>query len=253
MDVETIAKEGLRFIRDTFLGAFNHQVQLIHKDPDPRNPPWNYIIILDACRYDYFKRAWHGAPVHRVTSPGSNTHEWVRRTWPSKYEYRLYSCNPFMNSKGLGHWGYHAKDHFKKVIDLWLTHWDEEKGTVPPGAVVDATWDAPPRSIIWFIQPHAPYLSWGKSRGHPDGQDFINWTPDRTDELYPRDPRTHRVHYGINVIKVVQAVQNLITNLEPPILITSDHGELLGEGGIRGHPGKSKRPELRHVPVVIIE
>lgn len=245
MGVGPIAKV-LRGLRDIALGAFNDQAQLI------RSRLWNYIIILDACRFDYFERAWL-KPVKSAWSPGSNTQEWVRRTWPGYYPYKVYSTNPFINSKGLGHFSYTARDHFKEIIDLWLTEWDDDVGTVRPEAVVEATRDAPPMSIIWFLQPHAPYLEWDESLGHPDGMDFLNWTPDRIDELYPQDPATHRAHYWVNVHMVVDQVRELLKSLEPPILITSDHGELLGEGGRRGHPGKSRMKELRLVPVVVIE
>jgi len=97
------------------------------------------------------------------------------------------------------------------------------------------------------------HLEWDESRGHPDGMDFLKWTPDRIDELYPQDPATHRAYYWVNVHIVAGQVRELLKSLEPPILITSDHGELLGEGGRRGHPGKSRMRELRMVPVVVIE
>ena len=45
---------------------------------------WDYLIILDACRYDYFKRSVHNfftGTLIEAVSGGSCTLEWCKRTF----------------------------------------------------------------------------------------------------------------------------------------------------------------------------
>ena len=202
---------------------------------------WNYLIILDACRYDYFVEYWEGEtePLE-VYSPASTTYKWLEVTFPNFYNFTVYSSNPFINSFGVG-WSYKAKDHFKKIVDLWKTDWDEKYGTVLPENVVSKTKNASPRSIIWFLQPHFPYISCP----------IPNLTPQKLiSHSFVEELKLLKKGYEDNVILVLRCVDELIEYLEPPLLITSDHGELLGEYGLYGHPNLSL-PELRQVPLVV--
>ena len=208
---------------------------------------WNYLIVLDACRFDFFKEEW-GTGVRPVRSPASDTPSWLRRTFPGSYPYTIYSSNPFINSRNIGHWKYQARDHFLEVIDLWDSEWSEEYGTVLPENVYRRSRKANPGSIIWFLQPHAPYLSL-KTPQSP--RDFIEWRPPKEKAPLP-DLEKLRELYRHNLRMGLRWVRQLIGDLDPPILITSDHGELLGEYDKVGHPQDMDVPELRKVPLVVI-
>ena len=239
---------GLKMVR-TFLRYLKtmikfDQTRLIHLSG------WNYLIILDACRFDFFRELWpYPGSLVMARSPASETRSWLSRTFPYRYRYRIFSSNPFINSRGLGHWKYQARDHFQEVIDLWRDRWNDRYGTVLPGAVYHAVKDSPPRAIIWFMQPHAPYLLRPlKERLSPE--EFIAWRPG--DDMYP-PPEDLRLMYRESLREVLNWVRRLIEKLAPPILISSDHGELLGEYGKVGHPIDMDVPELRKVPMVVIE
>lgn len=65
---------------------------------------WDILIILDACRYDVFEKV-HGTyldgELKKVRSEGSETREWLKKTWVDKYDLSYYSANPYVNSLGV--------------------------------------------------------------------------------------------------------------------------------------------------------
>ncbi len=228
----------------------NLQSLIIH------NYNWKYLIILDGCRFDYFKSLWEYNRVYKVNSPASSTLSWLQIVFPDYYDYVIYSCNPFIGNKIHKKRRYNAIEHFKQIISLWDGHWNKEFSTVLPKTVYEYSIEhAIPKSIIWFLQPHSPYidLDIGKT-----SNDFMNWSPEKDpidwsvlngDSRYSLEQIKEL--YENNLKYVIPYVYKLICFLEKPIIITSDHGESLGENGIIGHPNiKSK--VLREVPMVII-
>ena len=96
---------------------------------DVMKESWDYLIVLDACRYDYFKleyeKFFHGELENRV-SLGSATPEWCRKQFKKYFSDVVYvSGNPYINSK-TAIAGFDAKKHFHKVIDVWDFGWSEE-------------------------------------------------------------------------------------------------------------------------------
>ncbi len=138
---------------------------------------WDYLIVLDACRYDYFEKVWRNyfetGRLSRRSSIGAATLEWRDKSFTGFYDDVVYvSANPYINSvKAIG--GFLGSEHFHKVYDVWQRHWDEEFGTVRPGVVTRAALGVlkkhkDKRLIIHYLQPHAPYLSLeGKTAGFP--------------------------------------------------------------------------------------
>jgi len=228
----------------------NIQKLIIHK------LKWKYLIILDACRYDYFKKHWVYNKVYKVNSPASSTLEWLKTVFPDYYDYLLFSCNPFIGDKRFKKWDYNAFEHFRKVICLWRDQWDERFSTVLPKTVYEYCIEkAIPKSIIWFLQPHAPYIDL-EAKKTPD--DFRNWSPelniiDWSEHNKDGKYTTEQIRnlYESNLKYAIPYVLKLTEELEKPIIITSDHGELLGEYGLMGHPNIKKK-ELRNVPMVIL-
>ena len=76
---------------------------------------WDYLIILDACRYDYFEKFYGqylSGKLEKRLSLGSSTREWRDRNFTGKYDDTIYiSANPFINSvKAV--FGFLGADHF---------------------------------------------------------------------------------------------------------------------------------------------
>ncbi len=81
---------------------------------------WDILIILDACRYDYFARViWNYLKGHLVKVIGLDSHTlpWVKKTFGSKYydDIVYVSANPFINSKVVVK-GFHARRHFLELL-----------------------------------------------------------------------------------------------------------------------------------------
>lgn len=144
---------------------------------------WDYCIVLDACRYDVFSRVYDEyleGELEKRRSPGSSTPEWAYRTFQGTHDIAYFSGNPFINDLGIPlnelKWGascdyeWTASEHLEHVIDVWETGWDDDLGTVPPGSLRDAldanreSVEQAERTVLHYMQPHAPYLSRGKGQ-----------------------------------------------------------------------------------------
>jgi len=270
---------------------------------------WDYLIILDACRYDYFAKT-HGdylvGHLSKRVSLGSSTPAWFLANFAKYHSDVIYvSGNPHINGK-VPVKGIDARKNFSKIVNVWDFGWDNVLGTVPPEAINHAaieTAEAFPnkRLIIHYVQPHSPYLS-KDFRGHgfpePDIADIaqdrvlVGYKATQSGLLNTLDYRLVKTLKYLKILRtsykfrevlglppaspleatlrkfgtdglrrayeenlriVMQQAsrlcrQFLSTNPARRIVITSDHGELLGEKGRFGHPSRSNEPALRVVP-----
>ncbi|OKY77391.1 MAG: Arylsulfatase A family enzyme [Candidatus Methanohalarchaeum thermophilum] len=143
---------------------------------------WDYLIILDACRYDVFEEVYDDyldGELKKVKSRGSATPAWLSKTFQEEYDYTYISANPFINDMGveigdIHHTNYNwkATDHFEKIIDVWYTGWDEEISTVHPKEVNINLfrYKNSGKNILHYIQPHVPYIGFDKVKGSSIGE-----------------------------------------------------------------------------------
>ncbi|KXB07006.1 hypothetical protein AKJ52_01185 [candidate division MSBL1 archaeon SCGC-AAA382C18] len=268
---------------------------------------WKYLIICDACRYDYFKKMYTdylSGKLKKVLSPGSRTPEWLQRTFKGKKHDDIVYISPLpgINSKQIETETFQAVDFFHKIIDVWDWGWDEQSATVPPeninkAAIEEIESANNKRLVIHYLQPHAPYLGYDHEGGKVSAgkirrkvkeetviNNVLNWISDKIAEPifskcpewylikwrlgYELDILSHErpiirakrqsdnkkvsLFYKENLKKVLDACRNLINSIpiseDKKAIVTSDHGELLGEGGFYGHYPKSNHPILREVP-----
>jgi hypothetical protein len=146
---------------------------------------WDYLIVLDACRYDFFEAVYDDyldGDLEKRRSRGSSTPEWAMRTFPGDHDITYFSANPLVNSlsipfneipwgKSLGEeYAWAAGDHINEVVDIWRFGWDDNLGTVHPETVNEAVLDRPElltkrdRTVVHYLQPHMPYIDGGKGR-----------------------------------------------------------------------------------------
>jgi len=140
---------------------------------------WDYLIILDACRYDYFLSMYENyfsGKLCKGISLGSYTPDWCMKSFTKYYPDVIYiSGNPHINSK-IELAGFDAKKHFYKIVDVWEFGWSEELGVVPPEKISEIVLSLVPkfhekRFIIHYLQPHEPYITnefQGKGFPKPD-------------------------------------------------------------------------------------
>ncbi len=135
---------------------------------------WKYILVLDACRYDYFEKNFSdylNGDLYESESPvscedGVATSEWAKSVFTDYYDEIVYvSSTPHVNSR-MEINGFRGIDHFHEVYDVWDWGWDDEMGTVLPSKVNESVLEAdenfPDKKIIGhYMQPHLPYLSLG--------------------------------------------------------------------------------------------
>jgi len=127
---------------------------------------WDVAVILDACRYDCFKKHYEdylekGRLKKRIG--GHCTTHWLKNVFLEDYPDIIYvSGNPWINS--IKSWkGFNPSEKFGKIIDVWKDGWDKNKETIPPEKVTKAGIEAAKnrgkkRVIIHYLQPHYPYL-----------------------------------------------------------------------------------------------
>ncbi|MFC4987774.1 hypothetical protein [Saliphagus infecundisoli] len=272
---------------------------------------WDYCLVLDACRYDVFRDVYDDyldGDVEKRRSVGSSTPEWASRTFTGDHDIAYFSGNPFINDLGIPlselKWGasceyeWTASDHIREVIDVWKSGWDDELGTVPPGALAEAlenhqeeVEDAD-RTVLHYMQPHAPYLSRGKGRKLKQIQKGIKRQEAESEpatdggtgalsllgnairpkveerledsgfaqkvglwlELDPADLLTDGTRtaamalYEENLRIALEAVADLVTELDGRVVVTADHGEAFGEQGVWEHHVETHIPPLVEVP-----
>ncbi len=269
---------------------------------------WDYCLVLDACRYDLFNEVYDeylDGTLTKQTSPGSSTPEWAYRTFTGQHDIAYFSGNPFINSLGIPlnelKWGascdyeWTATDHLRDVIDVWQEGWDDELGTVPPDSLVNA-WrthadvaERAERTVLHYMQPHAPYLARGKGRKlkriqegiseqgtgdtEPSGGmlasigDRVRPTVERHLEgselaqkaglwleLDPTDVVSNGTRgaalelYEQNLRIVLEAVAEVVPELDGKVVVTADHGEAFGEDGVWEHHIETHIPPLVEVP-----
>jgi hypothetical protein len=149
-------------------------------------------------------------------------------------------------------------DHseFQDIDEVWRYAWDTEIGTVPPKPITDRAivhWRtaSPDRMLVHYMQPHIPFIPADQgSNLTPDrfGEQRFNdtWLQLRDGEL---DRDTVWEQYRRNLEYVLKQVKFLSTTIDAnTVIVTSDHGNALGELGIYGHYNPIPIPALRTVP-----
>lgn len=262
-----MAKRGRKHILVS--GARRERVDIMRED-------WDTMIVLDACRYDYFEKV-HGdylsGTLKKMISPASTTTEWCNVVFQDKYDDVVYvSANPVINSKVLVA-GFEAKKHFYKIVDIWDIGWNMR--TIHPRELNKAARKSrmrypDKRIMVHYMQPHVPYFDrdgelpprrtmYREFRQVPPFEEFrhavggrllglfgqemvwrarklLGVPPNVMEGVWRQHGREglHRA-YETNLRIVLKYVKQLVERLPGKIIVTADHGELLGEGRDYSH------------------
>lgn len=231
---------------------------------DVMEADWDNLILLDACRYDYFKEytSFEGE-LSCVVSKARGSWEFIRENYVGKelHDTVYVTANP------------HAERLDQDVfytVETVLDEWDPDMGTVPPESVTEAALDAHERYpnkrlIVHYMQPHVPHLGEiaqnletqyvQNEYAQPSGGGENKKQDEETKifECYKNDQITTaelRESYRETLSIVEPHVKGLAEELTGKTVISSDHGENLGETQfgltLTGHGPNSK--EVRFVP-----
>lgn len=244
------------------LGHGSEAVRVLDRD-------WDTLLVLDACRADLFEERVDRDrfdDYERVYSAGSATDEWSAANFggQARTDCVYVTGNPVVSRN--------VSTAFHAFLEPWREAFDPELGTVPPEPITEAALDArerypDKRLIVHYLQPHYPFLDAPELR-YAEFNETEEVTVDdvqtgATDVweavgLGYEDPEAVWDSYGDNLDLVMDAIEPLLAD-EGRTVVTSDHGNLLGERlsflpfRSYGHPSGVHHPALREVPWAVVD
>ena len=221
---------------------------------------WDYLIVLDACRFDCFEK------INKIpgklsckVSAATHTSEWAQKNFKGKCDDVVYiSANPQVSPRKLSE-RIDRENPFLHLENVWTWGWDDYLNTVHPQQVNDAVMKMlskfPGRKmVIHYLQPHFPFIGQFDLQGKEMSMKVstARWWKMQLDKGEFTIEELKRA-YEDNLVLVLEHVEKLIANLRGTIVITADHGESFGTMGVYGHPPLMLMKDLYHIPWLVIE
>ena len=214
---------------------------------------WDVLVILDACRWDLMREVTSDYDfVDETTtySVASSSEEWMEKTF-GKFDTSdvgYVTANPFSRQML-------DPNDFQLLDEVWEYAADGEVRTIPADAVTDRTIRAhrhlnPDRLVAHYMQPHYPFVPNPMDEGLPLEEFGSGDHEDIWDKLRRGKVSREEVweNYRANLEYVLDSVETLLRSVDGNVVITADHGNLLGEFGLYGHPDYVPVPALKRVP-----
>ncbi|WP_411966225.1 hypothetical protein [Haloferax sp. YSMS24] len=240
--------------------SFNHDgVDVLAED-------WDNLLILDACRYDMFEEqnTLPGRLEKRI-SRGSHTVEFLKGNFTGRdltdTVYVTASPQLFARRDELD-------ATFHDVVNVWIEEgWDQSIGTVLPETMtrraIEVSEQYPDkRLIVHYLQPHYPFINAPELNVRSPFED-AGKKADIWGELMEKKrtiaPEAIWAAYRDNLDIALAAVEELMDTLPGRTVVTSDHGNMIGERAapipIRewGHPPGIHTKELVTVPWLVYD
>jgi hypothetical protein len=211
---------------------------------------WDYLIILDACRYDAFEEVnWLEGNLQKKVSKAPGTPEWLRKNFTEYYGDIVYFSGSGFVSPDKSYGGFDSSEHFYHVEPLYLKDEFMEDGAPRPEDITDYVIendDEHPnkRKIIHYCQPHDPFIGDIK-------MSLKNGDVDEEADYFRREDSWEA--YCSNLERALKSVERLVENLEGKIVISADHGDCFGEHGLYRHFTGIYFDELVEVPWLVID
>lgn len=203
---------------------------------------WDTLVILDACRYDAFEttNSIPGTLTARL-SKGSATTEWLRANFHERdlTDTVYTTANPQL-ARHRDQWDV----NLHRTNDVWLEEgWDEHTGTVLAETMTEAALAAVEdfphkRHVVHYMQPHYPFVQSSTTfdenhldtiKAGNDGPAGENvWNQKFLGHLDVSREQLWRLYRG-NLEYVLEHVESLLDELTGKTVVTSDHGNYVGE------------------------
>jgi hypothetical protein len=245
---------------------------------DMMSEEWDNLIILDACCFAHFRQVCDlQGNLTPVLSPGTSSWEYMQETFVGK------QFHDTVYVSGNAHTSKLEEDVFHAIFPVEMEN-ASERNTQYPGPLPEESDAILPESvveqsltvhkefphkkyIIHFMQPHLPFLGKygrnlyrqvlestardqlvGESRW---GTSIAIWDAVKHSETDVSDADVKKAHLE-NLEIVLGFVEYLVNELNGRSVITSDHGQLLGEKILTkkryGHPHDIHPKKLIEVP-----
>jgi hypothetical protein len=223
---------------------------------------WETLFVLDACRYDTFAAENHlEGTLSKRYSRGATSTEFLRENFGDRMHHDLVyvSANPYTSTLPDG--------IFHDLVPVY-EQWDETLQTVTPTVMNEAVRNAhkryPNKRIVaHYMQPHYPFIGErGRELDHrgyaPDGDytamdSYSIWTQLKFGIASVSREAVIEA-YRENLQLVLRALEGLLPEIEGKVVLTADHGNMLGERlgllpvPVYGHYDGLHTPELVEVP-----
>lgn len=215
---------------------------------------WDVLIILDALREDTFQSLVDlPGQTEKRLSKGSATKEFIRGNCSGK------SLNDVVCVSANHRYYKHSNEMDFNFCELILVDRDgPDQITSTPQRVVAKALEAynkfdDKRILIHFMQPHQPFIG-EIGQGFPRGEGIHKVA--KQSDISKKDIIKA---YNENTKLALKAVRKLMNKMEGRMVVTSDHGELLGDMipytpfSVFGHPEGFYHNKLITVPWHIFE
>jgi len=222
------------------------------------NREWDLLIILDACRVDLLHEVAEEyefiSSIETIYSLGADSTEWMEKNFTKK-EYTTEVQNTCYITGNPHTEMLSSTDRFGYVDEVWRSAFDYEKGFMPPRPITERAvstgrtqeWD---RVIVHYMQPHfpsIPCLDLGSTMNPENvGSEWDSiWK-----RLSEGNAKKEEVWdaYKKNLHHILDEIEILLQNIDAKkAVISSDHGNAIGELGFYGHVRVPIR-SIREVP-----
>jgi len=217
------------------------------------------LILLDACRYDYFEKLYpdylEGELIKCYNQGVSWTYDWFSKFCRDMNDVTLFTAAPVAVHKWKEREGgdYDPEEHFKEIPNWSEYDWDFEEGTATPQKINEVVRRKPARKkLVRFLKPHPPFVN-TPLEGPTKGSGKIQ----RTEQALIKGEITEqdlRDAYEKNVRVAFEGAVDLIPDLDGDVVITSDHGTALNESSYVFHARSYPEMEcINHVPWFEVE
>jgi hypothetical protein len=216
-------RHGNKILRRTFDDS---GIRILERD-------WDTLIILDCARYDIFAESIGAAgSLSKERSAAAVTSNFIRRNFSERKAHDLVylSANPVVGAQE------EYLDIFK-LVGAWKEDNSQKRGQENPNAITDPDpviemteelHETYPhkRHIVHLLPPHVPHRFRG-GKELSGNSPYRNYQAARNGDVSEQEMREVYVE---NLQAVLQKTLALADNLGGKIVITADHGELLGKG-----------------------
>lgn len=236
-----------------------------HTGTDVVKEDWDTLVILDGCRYDLFSETYDsGGMLEKRVSHGTESSEFIEKNFQGRelHDTIYVTANPYARLL--------SEDVFYRIVNLLEDSWDPEYRTVLPKTMTETVCEVldkhpDKRVIAHYMQPHYPFIGDFGSQLDHKGIAPGQGASDNGEAVWVRLQRGDLSResvwkaYRENLELVLDSVETLVEANIGRTVITSDHGNLLGDwvGPIPtrayGHPHNLYTGALLEVPWLIIE
>lgn len=219
---------------------------------------WDLLIVLDACRAEWAETVADEfsfiESVNTINSVGSHSAEWIHKTFTEEYN-DLLAETAYITANHHAKW---MKPSNFKTFENLNEYCGVFKGIpAPPAHIVtdraiqitrQTDWE---HCIVHYMQPHKPFLKQTGDRTEVEVANDWSLGYNMYKKHFAGELSKKEIENGFirNLRYVLEEVGNLLENVDASkVVITSDHGNALGERFLWDHSRGVKHPSMRHVP-----